>query len=217
MSAAYRQSSHIREDLFGPRSANRLIARQNRFRVEAEITRDLFLAASGLLVDDIGGPSVRPPLPEGVANLGYANSVKWPESEGPDKYRRGLYIFFQRTVAYPMLVAFDCPDSNEAKLSRNRSNTPLQALTLLNDPVFVEAAQALGTRLLELPAGTGPERAREAFRLCMGRNPIDRELDLLVKLIAEQEALFKQYPEEAKRCSAPIWPRACRPKKLPHT
>ncbi|MBX3176562.1 MAG: PSD1 domain-containing protein [Candidatus Hydrogenedentes bacterium] len=213
MSAAYRQSSHIREDLFDRDPANRLIARQNRFRVEAEITRDLFLAASGLLVDDIGGPSVRPPLPEGVANLGYANSVKWPESEGPDKYRRGLYIFFQRTVAYPMLVAFDCPDSNEAKLSRNRSNTPLQALTLLNDPVFVEAAQALGTRLLELPAGTGPERAREAFRLCMGRDPIDRELDLLVKLIAEQEALFKQYPEEAKTLLGDYLPENMPPEK----
>ena len=212
-SAAYRQSSYIREDLIEKDPANRLIARQNRFRVEAEITRDLFLAASGLLVDEIGGPSVRPPLPEGVADLGYANSVKWPESEGPDKYRRGLYIFFQRTVAYPMLVAFDCPDSNESKLSRNRSNTPLQSLTLLNDPVFVEAAQALGQRLMALPVENEPDRVRQAFKICMGRDPIGRELDLLIKLVAEQEALFAAIPEEAKTLLGPYLPEDVAPEK----
>jgi hypothetical protein len=205
-SAAYKQSSHVREDLYQSDPTNRLIARQNRFRVEGEITRDLFLAASGLLVDEIGGPSIRPPLPAGVADLGYAGSVKWPESEGPQKYRRGMYVFFQRTVAYPMLVAFDCPDSNVAALSRNRSNTPLQSLTLLNDPVFVEAAQALGKRLLEMDATDESARVREAFRMCMGREPKEKELELLVKLVAEQEALFAAQPEEAKTLMGPYLP-----------
>jgi len=212
-SAAYRQSSHLREDLYDRDPTNRLIARQNRFRVEAEITRDLFLAASGLLVDEIGGPSIRPPLPAGVADLGYADSVKWPESEGDDKYRRGLYIFFQRTVAYPMLVAFDCPDSNESKLSRNRSNTPLQSLTLLNDPVFVEAAQALGQRLLALDAAEETERIREAFKICMGREPLDREMVLLVELVEKQEAIFAELPEDAKTLMGPYMPEGVSPEK----
>lgn len=213
-SATYRQSSHVREDLFETDPTNRLLARQNRFRVEAEVTRDLFLAASGLLVDDIGGPSIRPPLPAGVADLGYAGSVKWPESEGPQKYRRGLYVFFQRTVAYPMLVAFDCPDSNEAKLSRNRSNTPLQSLTLLNDPVFVEAAQALGKRLLALDAADEPARVREAFKTCMGREPKAKEMELLLKLVTEQETLFAAIPDQAKTLAGAYLPENVAPEKV---
>lgn len=212
-STAYKQSSYIRDDLFQSDPTNRLIARQNRFRVEGEITRDLFLAASGLLVDEIGGPSVRPPLPAGVADLGYAGSVKWEETSGEQKYRRGLYVFFQRTVAYPMLVAFDCPDSNESKLSRNRSNTPLQSLTLLNDPVFVEAAQALGKRLLEMGTVDEPERIRQAFKACMGREAKPKELELLVKLVAEQEAIFAARPEEAKTLLGPYMPENVAPEK----
>ena len=198
LSDTYRQSSYIREDIYARDPTNRFLARQNRFRVEAEITRDLFLAASGLLEDAIGGPSVRPPIPDGVMNLGYANSIKWEESEGADRYRRGLYIFFQRTVAYPMLMTFDCPDSNVATLSRNRSNTPLQSLTLLNDPVFVEAAQALAGRLLTEGPEAERDRAKYAFRLCMGRNPEAVELDALVALLQEQEAIFTDLSEEAK-------------------
>jgi len=198
-SATYRQDSTVRPELLDRDPQNRLLARQNRFRVEAEITRDLFLAVSGLLNPAIGGPSIRPPLPEGVANLGYANSIRWPESTGPDKYRRGTYIFFQRMIAYPMLMTFDCPDSNVSALSRSRSNTPLQALTLLNDPVFVEAAQALGQRMLE----EGPEEARArlhyAFRLCMGRAPRDRELDALEALLDDLTELYNEQPEEALR------------------
>lgn len=203
LSAAYRQSSHLREELFETDPANRLLARQNRFRVEAEITRDLFLAASGLLAGSIGGPSIRPPIPDGVVNLGYANSIKWPESAGADKYRRGLYIFFQRTVAYPMLMAFDCPDSNEAKLSRNRSNTPLQSLMLLNDPVFVEAAQALGERLLTNAPEDTNARVQQAFKWCMGRAPRPAELEMLARLVQEQEATFAAMPEEARKLVGP--------------
>lgn len=211
MSATYRQSSYLRDDVHQKDPTNRLLARQNRFRVEAEITRDLFLAASGLLTDTVGGPSVRPPVPEGVMNLGYANSIKWEESEGEDRYRRGLYIFFQRTVAYPMLMTFDCPDSNVSTLARNRSNTPLQSLTLLNDPVFVEAAQALGKRLLT----TGPEtleaRVAAAFKLCMGREPKPKEQEMLVALVQSQEAAFAPIPEDAKTLVGPYLPESVSP------
>ncbi|MES2692154.1 MAG: PSD1 and planctomycete cytochrome C domain-containing protein, partial [Verrucomicrobiota bacterium] len=146
-SAAYRQSSRTRPELEQRDPNNLLLARQNRFRLEAETVRDGFLAASGLLNPAIGGPSIRPPLPADIAALGYANSVKWQESTGTERYRRGLYIFFQRTVPYPMLMTFDAPDSNTSCTRRERSNTPLQALTLLNDPVFFECAQVLGRRV----------------------------------------------------------------------
>ncbi|MFM8468816.1 MAG: PSD1 and planctomycete cytochrome C domain-containing protein, partial [Limisphaerales bacterium] len=137
-SATYRQSSVVRSDLRERDPNNLLLARQNRLRLEAETVRDAYLAASGLLNPKIGGPSIRPPLPADIAALGYANSVKWTESKGDEKNRRGLYIFFQRTVPYPMLMTFDAPDSNATCARRERSNTPLQALTLLNDPVFFE-------------------------------------------------------------------------------
>src|SRR5205085_7765623 len=125
---------------------------------------DVALASSGLLNRTIGGPSVRPPQPEGISDLTYAGSVKWVESKGPDRYRRGMYIWFQRTSPYPMLMTFDSPDSNVCIVRRERSNTPLQALTLLNDTVFVECAQALGRRL-GTEKGSVEERVRLGFRL----------------------------------------------------
>jgi hypothetical protein len=178
-SAAYRQSSHLRAELVGRDPNNALLARQNRFRLAAEVVRDCYLRASGLLNPTVGGPSVRPPLPADVAALGYANSVKWEESPGADRYRRGMYIFFQRTVPYPMLSTFDAPDSNVACTRRERSNTPLQALTLLNDPVFFECAQALARRVLEEKPGAVEDRLRYAFQLCLARQPTEGELSQL--------------------------------------
>ena len=142
-SATYRQSSKVRKELVNRDPDNSLLARQTRLRLPAELIRDAALESSGLLDDRIGGKSVRPPQPTGVAELGYANSVKWVESKGADRYRRGFYIHYQRTTPYPQLINFDAPDSNVACTRRTRSNTPLQALNLLNDPVFLEAAQAL--------------------------------------------------------------------------
>ena len=110
-------------------------------RLEAEILRDEALASSGLLVRTIGGPSVRPPQPTGISELTYAGSARWVESVGPDRYRRGIYTWFQRTSPYPMLTTFDAPDANLCCVRRDRTNTPLQALTLLNDTVFVECAR----------------------------------------------------------------------------
>ena len=138
-SATYRQSSRHRPELADVDPLNDLLARQNRFRVEGEIVRDLALSAAGLLSPKIGGPSVFPPLPPGIAELSYANNFKWNTSEGEDRYRRGMYTFFKRTAPHPNLTTFDCPDSNTTCIERRTSNTPLQALMTLNNETFAEA------------------------------------------------------------------------------
>jgi hypothetical protein len=180
-SETYKQSSAARPELASVDANNQWLARQNRFRVEAELIRDAALAASGLLDKRIGGPSVRPPLPPGIAELGYAGSVRWENSKGADKYRRGLYIFFQRTVPYPMLNTFDAPDGVVCAARRERSNTPLQALTTLNDPVFVECAQALGKRVLaEAPKET-IGRIEYLWQTCFNRKPTKSEAAAMLK------------------------------------
>lgn len=199
MSNTYRQGSAIRPELMTRDPLNTLLARQNRLRLEAESVRDAYLAASGLLARKVGGPSIKPALPDDIAALGYANSVKWQESKGEDKYRRGLYIFFQRTVPYPMLMTFDAPDSNVACMRRERSNTPLQALTLLNDPVFFECAQALGLRMADVPTSDVGEKIREGFQYCFGRPPSKAEAKRLEELYTEQVKLLEVRPENAKK------------------
>ncbi len=195
-SATYRQSSDYRSDLIDIDPLNTLLARQNRLRLEAEIIRDTHLAASGLLAPKVGGPSVRPPLPADIAALGYANSVKWQESEGADKYRRGLYIFFQRTVPYPMLMTFDAPNSTATCTRRERSNTPLQALTLWNDPVFFDCARVLGKSLMAEP--TVDTRLDRAFEACLARPPSAAERARLRQLYDDQARLTAEQPATAK-------------------
>ena len=130
---------------------------------------------------------MRPPQPAGVADLGYAGNVKWAESEGPDKYRRGLYIQAQRTVPYPLLANFDAPDGNLTCSRRQRSTTPLQALNLLNDPAFVEAAQGLALRALrERASGSFAARLDYLFRVCLARSPSPGEKDRLAGSFARQ-------------------------------
>jgi mono/diheme cytochrome c family protein len=181
-SAAYRQASAVRPELKERDPENILLARQSRLRLPAELIRDNALAASGLLDTTIGGPSIRPPQPEGVDKLTYANNGKWMVSEGGDRYRRGLYIHYQRTSPYPMLMNFDEPDSNVACTRRARSNTALQALNLLNDEVFYEAAQAMAWRV-EREAASGLEaQISRAFQLALGRMPADRERSRLARL-----------------------------------
>lgn len=197
-SATYRQSSKNRPGLLERDPNNVLLARQSRFRLEAENVRDIYLAASGLLNPAIGGPSIRPPLPADIAALGYANGVKWKESDGAEKYRRGMYIFFQRTVPYPMLMTFDAPDSNVTCTRRERSNTPLQALTLLNDPVFFECAQALGRRVAAEP-GANDGRIKRAFELCLSREPTKAEMKRLLKLYRDELQLVQARPESAAK------------------
>lgn len=198
-SSTYRQSSRVRGDQLVRDPLNILVSRQDRIRLMAENVRDAALAASGLLVERVGGPSVRPPLPADIAALGYADSVKWLESQGADRYRRGLYTLFQRTVPYPMLMTFDAPDANVTCTRRERSNTPLQALTLLNDPVFFECARALGRHVfLEEPRQTSAQRIRRAFELCLSRTPTGPEWERLHRLGTDQSALLEQNPGSAE-------------------
>jgi mono/diheme cytochrome c family protein len=194
-SATYRQASRQRPELLERDPKNLLLARQNRFRVEAEIVRDLALATSGLLHPTVGGPSIRPPLPADVAALSYASGLKWVPTTGSERYKRGMYIHFQRTVPFPGLMTFDEPDGNVTCTRRERSNSPLQALTLLNDPVFIECAQALAQRILtEETSGTGA-RLRYAVRLCLAREPTPSEQARLRKLYGDLEALCRANPD----------------------
>jgi mono/diheme cytochrome c family protein len=190
-SSTYRQSSAARPELSDEDPENEWLARQSRHRVEGEVIRDLALSVSGLLDHRVGGRSVRPRQPGEYAGLTYANSAKWQVSKGGDAYRRGLYTFFQRTSPYPMLMTFDSPDSNICCAERSLSNTPLQALTLWNDPVFFECAQALGKRIsvfqdFSPTADPDRQRARFAFRLCLSRNPAVEELSELLALYSFQ-------------------------------
>jgi Protein of unknown function (DUF1553) len=179
MSATYRQQSTARPELLDRDPDNSLLARQNRLRLPAEAIRDSALRVSGLLSERIGGRSVYPPQPKGVMELTYAwDTDRWKESTGPDKYRRGLYTFFQRTAPYPQMMNFDAPDSNVAVSRRTRSNTPLQALNLLNDPVFHEAAEAFAARISKISPDPGVALAG-AFTLATARPPDERELEIL--------------------------------------
>jgi hypothetical protein len=201
-SATYRQSSKARKELETIDPGNRLLARQSRIRLEAELLRDSALSVSGLLDPSIGGPSIRPPQPAGLTNLGYGNFVKWPESTGRERYRRGLYIFFQRTVPYPQLMMFDAPDSNVSCPKRERSTTPLQALNLLNDPVFFEAAQAMAARLWRENPGADANRLDTAFRLALGRHPSAVERDRMLSYLDQQRRRF----EKESALSASLFP-----------
>jgi hypothetical protein len=192
-SATYRQASTARPELQTRDPYNRLLARQSRIRLPAELVRDVSLAVSGLLNPVIGGKSVFPPQPSSVGDLAYRN--QWKESQGADRYRRGLYIYIKRTMTYPQLVAFDAPDSLTACSRRERSTTPLQALMLLNDPVFVEAAQALGARVLREVQGSFQERIDYAYKLCLSRGPDHAESDRLIRYYQMRRAALERDPK----------------------
>ncbi len=192
-SATYRQSSRYRPASAAKDPRNLLLARQNRLRVESEIVRDLALSASGMLSPVIGGPSVYPAQPPGVM-IGNP----WPESEGADRYRRGIYTHFWRKSPHPGLIVFDSPDALTTATSRERSNTPLQALTLLNDTGFHEFAQGLAKRVLsERPEASDSQRIEHAFRLCLTRPPQQVEKDRLERLLVTQLDDFRTNPSEA--------------------
>jgi len=174
LTRAYRRDSAVRPDLHEKDPDNRLLARQTRLRLDAELVRDAALVASGLLTSKVGGPPVFPPIPDGVMSLGQVKRA-WNTSQGPDRTRRGLYTFTYRVTPPPAFAVFDAPDGLSACTRRNRSNTPLQALTLLNDPAFFEAAQAMA-KVVE-KEGLAP-----AFRRCTSRTPEAAELAVLAKL-----------------------------------
>ena len=198
LSKTYRQASDHRPELLDRDPKNILLARQNRFRVEAEIIRDLSLAASGLLSSKVGGPSVFHPIPAGVADVNYNSAFKWNLSEGEDRYRRGLYTYFKRTAPHPGLITFDCPDSNVTTLQRARSNTPLAALITLNSESFVETAQALARRVLaEKSLADDTARIEHAFRLCLSREPEPAERERLASLLEDSRAWYRDRAAEA--------------------
>ena len=190
-SATYRQASRLREECQAVDPENRLLWRQARLRLDAELIRDAALASSGLLTRVVGGPSVFPPQPEGVMDLGQMRRP-WRPDRGPNRYRRGLYTFFWRATPYAFLTTFDAPGGVQTCTRRLRSDTPLQALTLLNDPAFVEIARGLSTRLLAdcPPPASDRQRIDRAFLLCLGRHPLEREQRALAEYL------------ESERCNA---------------
>ena len=207
-SATYRQSAANRQDLWDRDPENRLLARQSRRRVEAEIVRDLALTASGLLDPRIGGVSVKPSQPSRHAGLTYANSAKWQTSGGGDRYRRGLYTFFQRTSPFPMLMTFDAPDSTSCTARRSNSNTPLQALTLWNDAVFFECAQRLARRIVDevphdLTETPLSDRIDHGFQLCLSRYPTAVEKSAVANLFNQQRDLCRENPTAARTLLGP--------------
>jgi len=199
MSATYRQSSNHREELASRDPKNRLLARQNRFRVEAEIVRDLHLDAAGLLSRKVGGPSVFPPTSKDVVALTYNSSVKWKVSPGENRFRRGIYTFFKRTAPHPNLMTFDCPDSNTTCVERNRSNTPLAALATLNNEVFFEAAKGFANRVLRQTFTSDRERMEYAFLLATVREAEAVEIDSLLGLLESARVFYQKHPDEVGR------------------
>jgi len=186
-SATYQQSSVIRPAAAAVDANNYMLWRQDRLRLDAEVVRDVCLATSGLLSSKMGGAPVYPPIPEGVMSLGQVKRA-WPLSKGSDRYRRGIYTFIFRATPPPALSVFDAPDGFSTCTRRIRSNTPLQALTLLNDSAYVEFAQALATRMIK-EAKTDDARIVHAYQLCVSRPPLDSELQALKRLLnAERQA-----------------------------
>ena len=201
LSATYRQSSDQRPELLARDPDNRLLARQGRFRVEAEIVRDLYLQASGLLSPKIGGPSVFPPIPPDVAALSYANNFRWKVSPGEDRYRRGMYTFYKRTAPDPNLTLFDCPDAAISNQTRSSSNTPLQALATLQNEVFVDAIRALAVRLIGVKGGDDT-RIQKAFGVTVGRPASATEVAAVKQLLKESREWYQANPKSAEELIA---------------
>lgn len=192
-SATYQQSSNWREDSFAKDPRNKLLARQNRLRVEAEILRDAALSASGKLSDDIGGPGVFPPQPDEVFSFTQSQR-QWAADTNGDRYRRGMYTYLWRQSQHPLMTTFDGPDAQTSCTRRNRSNTPLQALHLANDEVFVELAAGLAERVLAAELQSDADRLDYAFELCLARKPASEERELMVTLLRDQQA---KHPDTA--------------------
>ena len=187
-SSTYRQSSKVTQEQLTKDPYNRLLARAPRLRVEGEIVRDITLSASGLLNPQIGGPPVYPPAPDFLFQPPTSYGPKnWNEDKGPQRYRRALYTHRYRSVPYPALQIFDAPNGDSSCPKRPRSNTPLQALTTLNEPLFFEAAQALGAKALQEGGSNNTDRIRYAFRRVLTRNPNITETAALLEFLDKQQ------------------------------
>jgi mono/diheme cytochrome c family protein len=197
-SSAYRQDSHATPELLQADPYNKLIARGPRFRMEAEMIRDAALVSSGLFSAKVGGPSVFPPQPPGVWDIPYSDD-KWEESTGEDKHRRGLYTFIRRSALYPAMVNFDATSREVCAVRRVRTNTPLQALTTLNDEAFFEMAKSLGARLLREGGDSDRARVDYGMRLVTARPAKPVELDRMLSWLEGERAYFRAHPDEAKK------------------
>jgi hypothetical protein len=196
-SATYRQVSTATPSLVVADPSNREFARQSAFRADAELVRDGALAIAGLLVPKIGGPSVKPYQPDG-----YWDNLNFPPRQydadrGESQYRRGLYVWWQRTFPHPSMVAFDAPSREECAAERNRSNTPQQALVLLNDPTYVEAARSFAARILGECPGGPEERLAWAWQRALQRNPRPDETQVMRELLAQHLEVYRGDPQAA--------------------
>ena len=184
-SATYRQRPHVSKQSLRLDPLNRLLSRGPRYRVDAEMVRDMMLKASGLLSEKMYGPSVYPPQPASVTALAYGNT-RWPVSSGEDRYRRSIYTFSKRTAPFAAFTVFDSPTGESCIARRDRSNSPLQALTLLNDEMYLEMSRALASRMINKAGPSSPERATYIFRRLLTRPPQPRELSSILKFQAAQ-------------------------------
>ena len=198
-SATYQQTSQVSPASLQKDPRNRLFSRGPRFRLEAELVRDQALALAGLLSRKMHGPSVFPPQPEGLWQAAFNGSDRsWVTSSGEDKYRRGIYVFWRRSVPYPSMTTFDAPSRETCSIRRIRTNTPLQAFVTLNDPVYVEAAQHLARRILREGGSTAEQRARFGLEICLARPPQAAQVQSVLKLFKAEEEHYRGHEREAK-------------------
>ncbi|OYP28520.1 hypothetical protein CGZ80_26785 [Rhodopirellula sp. MGV] len=206
MSETYRQSSKTTAEAVDVDPANRMLTRGPRFRISAEMVRDQALAVSGLLVDKFAGPPAKPPQPSLGLKAAFGSATDWSTSEGEDRYRRGLYTTWRRSNPYPSMAQFDAPNREVCTVRRIRTNTPLQALVTLNDPVYVEAAQAIARRCVDASATTDG-RIEFAFKQILTRSPTDAETKRLTELVDSVRQRYEQDPEQAMRIATdPLGP-----------
>ena len=204
MSSAYRQSAKVTPELFERDPENRLLARGPRVRLTAEMVRDQALFAAGLLSAKTLGPSVRPQQPNLGVSAAFGGSIDWQTSTGEDKFRRGLYTQWRRSNPYPSMSTFDAPNRDTCVVRRARTNTPLQALVLMNDPVYIEAAQALAKKGLNSEDRTTAAAVTLMFRRCLVRPPTDDEVKRLVKLYDAARAKFAKDRDKANQVAGPV-------------
>ena len=208
-SATYRQASDVTPDLLERDFANRLLTRGPRVRLSAEMIRDQALAVSGLLSHKMGGPSVQPPRPKLGLKAAFGGSTDWNTSPGEDRYRRGVYTSWRRSLPYPSMATFDAPSRNVCMIRRIPTNTPLQALVTLNDPVYIEAAQALARRVVASGRSTLAERVDFGFQTVLARRPHANEAARLHQLYEQTYARYQRQPEQARMLATmPLGPAA---------
>jgi hypothetical protein len=200
MSATFRQSAKLTSELIERDPKNEKYARGPRFRMPAEMIRDNGLAVSGLLSEKMGGPPIMPYQPDNIWRTVGRNGPKWKDAKDEDRNRRGVYVVWRRAAPYPSFVNFDAPDRGSCVVSRPRTNTPLQALTLLNDQAYLEMAIALVQQVCnDNPHGSPTERITAAMRRCVSRVPRQNEIDELTKLYAIEHERFLESPADAKK------------------